>query len=362
MLNKELIKENISKEDIIKILTKFGSALPLPYNRNENVLIFQTICHNLPSDENSYKLYYYDNNKIFKCYSDSCGTFDIFELVQKVYLLQKNKKISFPKSIEIVLNILELKEDFFIENETAKDNLGINIDKYIIKEKKEQKIEKVFCKELENLPIFRIKEWEDEFITFDALKKYNIRFSPRLYKIVIPHYDEDNNLIGIRGRALLEEDIKKGKYMPISFDKKTIYNHPLGHNLYGLNINKDNIKKYKTIILVEGEKSVLQLESYQEENISVAVCGSNITDWQIDKILSLDVEEVIIAFDKDFHEIDTEEYYKCVKKIFKVINNIKNYTKVSIIMDCWDLLGYKNSPTDKGKEIFDKLLERRFFI
>lgn len=45
-----------------------------------NYIIARTICHG----GDSHKLYYYENTKLFKCYSDSCGTFDIFELVQKV--------------------------------------------------------------------------------------------------------------------------------------------------------------------------------------------------------------------------------------------------------------------------------------
>lgn len=86
------------------------------------------------------------------------------------------------------------------------------------------------------------------------MKLYNIRYSILQNKIIIPHYDVDNNLIGIRGRALNEEDLVYGKYMPIQIENK-IYSHPLMFNLYGLNIVKNNIKRLKTAIIAESEKA-----------------------------------------------------------------------------------------------------------
>ena len=84
------------------------------------------------------------------------------------------------------------------------------------------------------------------------MKQYNIKYSIEQNKIIIPHYDINNNLIGIRGRALNEEDLSIGKYMPVQIEG-TIYSHPLMYNLYGLNIVKDNIKKYKMAIVAESE-------------------------------------------------------------------------------------------------------------
>ena len=53
------------------------------------------------------------------------------------------------------------------------------------------------------------------------MDKYNILYSISQEKIVIPHYDINNNLIGIRGRALNEWEIENvGKYMPIKIENK----------------------------------------------------------------------------------------------------------------------------------------------
>ncbi len=42
-------------------------------------------------------------------------------------------------------------------------------------------------------------------------------------KIIIPHFDVNNQLIGVRGRSLIEEDIKLfGKYTPFKIGKKIL--------------------------------------------------------------------------------------------------------------------------------------------
>ena len=41
------------------------------------------------------------------------------------------------------------------------------------------------------------------------MDKYNIRFSPTQNKIIIPHYDINGRLVGIRGRALNIEEVEK---------------------------------------------------------------------------------------------------------------------------------------------------------
>ena len=88
-----------------------------------------------------------------------------------------------------------------------------------------------------------------------------------------------------------------------------MYNHALGYNLYNLNHSKNNIKAIKKAIIFEGEKSTLLYASYFgiDNDISVAVCGSSLTTYQIQLLKSLDVEEIIIAFDKQFKELGDDE-------------------------------------------------------
>ena len=49
-------------------------------------------------------------------------------------------------------------------------------------------------------------------------------------------------------------------------------------------------------VLVEAEKSVFQTDTmFEEDNFTVALCGSNLTDYQKGMILMLGVREVIVA-------------------------------------------------------------------
>lgn len=353
-LNKDLIKNNLTLEDVKLILNKLGARC----NIENDKIISQTICHNLPSEENSYKLYYYDNNKMFHCYT-GCDdpSFDIFELVRRAVYIQTNNELSFIQILHYVIDYTNI--DINKIYEIALNEKDIDYDKYLDNENNNT-IKTVECKQLDNLSTLRIYFWEKEFITYETLKKFNVKYDGYRHKIIMPHYNENGELIGIRGRALIDEDIEKGKYTPVIYDK-IMYSHPLGYNLYGLNVNKENIEKYKIAIIVEGEKSVYQIDNYMD-NISVAVCGFNITQWQINKLSELGVEEIILAFDKEYYEVGDEKYWKFYNKVKKMTDKIKNYVKVSVIIDYNNLLDYKDSPSDKGKEIFLKLLDERSFV
>ena len=153
---------------------------------------------------------------------------------------------------------------------------------------------------LNNLPRPHLEMWEEEGITYDVMMSRGIAYDPKRHGIVIPHYDINNNLIGIRERTLVEEEEKYGKYKPAIFNGK-MYNHPLGFNLYGLNKAKQNIKIMKKAIVFEAEKSVLKYQSYfgLDSSIAVACCGSSLTNYQIQLLKESGAQEIIVAFGND---------------------------------------------------------------
>jgi hypothetical protein len=81
---------------------------------------------------------------------------------------------------------------------------------------------------------------------------------------------------------------------------------------------------------------------------------------QIDFIRNLcNVEEVVLAYDKQFQEIGDDEYKKDVKLLTTLASKINKYCTVSIVFDKFGMLGYKDSPIDKGKETFEFLFKNR---
>ena len=210
----------------------------------------------------------------------------------------------------------------------------------------------------------KITPWINEGMNQETLDKYRIGFYPGTDVITIPHYDINDNFVGLRGRALVREDAEKyGKYRPVRIGK-TLYNHPLGFNLYGLEKNKDRIKLMQKAVIFEGEKSVLLFDSYfgSENNISVACCGSSFTIYQFYLLKNLGVKEIIIAFDKQYQQFGDAEHLHLVKNFYKILNRHINDVMVSFIFDGEQNLGYKDSPIDRGADTFMKLFqERRVF-
>ena len=112
------------------------------------------------------------------------------------------------------------------------------------------------------------------------------------------------------------------------------------------------------------EKSCLKYASYfgQESDISAACCGSNLINYQVKLLLSLGVKEIVIALDKQFQKIGDNEWQKWVIKLKTLYNKYGNYVNISYMFDKNNLLGYKDSPIDCGKDTFLELFKRRVTI
>lgn len=379
--NKDEIKNNLTIEQVFDLVAELGGE-PRMYGAAGGCFIARTICHNILGT-GSYKLYYYDNTKLFRCYTDCGNSFDIFELVAKVKNINGDFKVgytkegpaprewSLPDAMYFVASYFGIEGEFD-ENFNKQDKLP-DWDLFYKWEKrnsqeteiKKQIIElKIYDdKILKNLPHPRIIPWENEGISREIMEHRGIAYNPRTHSIIIPHYNIDNQLVGIRERTLVKEDEKYGKYKPAIFNK-LMYNHPLGFNLYNLNNSKNTIKAFKKAIVFEGEKSPLLYASYfgEENDVTVACCGSNLLSNQVQLLLSLGVEEIIIAFDKQFKEIGDIEWKRLTKNLKALHEKYGAYVQISYMFDRSDLLRYKESPIDRGPEIFIQMFNERVVI
>ena len=344
------IIDNLDINSIVELMKKLGADR---YEEKEKFFIFPTICHNINSAEASMKLYLYKDTKLFVCYTED-GNMSIFKFLKTYYETRQIEYDWFEDIYNVVLNCgnFRPKEGFdTIQYQSLKDRYRIK-KKQVELEKYPSGILDIFMK---NYPV----EWLNDGISRRAMDKYNIKYSVSQNKIIIPHYDINNNLIGIRGRALNEWEIENiGKYMPIQIEKKW-YTHPLSLNLYGLNHTKENIKKYGICYIGEAEKFCLQSESFSFPNCSCAVCGSQFNKYQLDILMkNCRPKEIVICFDKE--EKDKEDKY--FFKLYNLCKKYINYCKMSFIYDTENLLKLKESPTDCGENIFKKLLERRIIV
>ncbi len=317
--------------------------------------MFQTICH----CGNKHKLYYYPETKIFHCYTDCQESFDIYELSMRV------KKISFYEAVSYVSTLTgKVYTSLSVFDKTMQ---LIDDWDWIGKLKKEKKpsislpsidpfIMDVFVKKPH-------EKWLNEGISRETMDLYQIGYYNRLDCITIPHFNINNQLVGIRGRMLLEDDINDGrKYFPISVEGRML-SHPTMYNLYGLNITKNNIKRLKKVVLFEDEKSCMKCQDYYgANNFSVATGGSALSDYQVNLLLSLDIEEVFIARDKEFENHESVEAYEYAERLLKQAHKFTPYIRTYILWDEWNLLELKDSPADKGKKVLEELMRRKFEI
>ena len=356
--DKEEVKDLISPEDLYAILEYLGAE---PEDTGGDFFICRTICHG----GDSKKLYAYHNTMLLHCYTHCAESFDIFELIQRVKDLDLNQSIRF---VVDFLNIgSSLSSD--IEDDHSLEDWKIfsqyeKIDSIEYKETVRAKLPIVPENTLKYYPKPIIKSWVDDNINPDVCNYMGICYDPVGGNILIPHRDIDGNLVGIRQRTLIKEMEEYGKYRPWRHGT-TLFNHPLGFNLYGLNNAKNNIAKSKTAIVVESEKSVLQSMSYlgTANNITVAVCGSSLSKYQFNLLLECGANEVVIGFDKDFEEIGSDDYFQVIEKLEKVYSKYNSYANISFLFDKNnDTLGYKNSPFDKGKDAFMKLWRSRIYL
>lgn len=350
-------KEKLTISDIINYVTIALGSDGYKEDNNGNP-IFQTVDHN-KRGQGKYKLYYYNAKKIFVSYTGD-GTMDIYELTQRA-----GYALDFRSSYEFVLNFFgysTFAEDAPVEKELTGDwDLLNKFDLINQPEKERPELPKYSPALMEYFPNALPYYWLAEGITPEVMVKYGIRMDTINEKIVIPHHDIHGNLVGIRGRAYNWFDLENGaKYMPI-FIGDTCYNHPLGENLYGIYQNAETIRRTKKCVIFESEKSVLQSASYYgNNNYTVAVCGSSISETQVSLLLSLGIEEVVIAFDRENDEFPlSEATSKYREKICGLASMFSPYVNTYYIMDTFGKLRFKDSPSDRGKDTLEFLLNKK---
>lgn len=358
--DKEDVKEEITMDQIYELVRDWGGDP----KRTPEGLVARTICHG----GHSHKLYIYSNTKLCRCYT-GCDepTFDIFELTRKVMRIQHGLNYTLNDAVRYIAQYIgyagqaprnydEADWDAIQEQSSLLDFEPR--DWHTILPEYDMTI-------LDRMNYnVQIEPWLKEGITQDIMDRACIGFFPGADQITIPHFDYNNRFIGLRGRCLAKDDCERwGKYLPIRVGDIS-YSHPTGMNLYGINWAKNNIGRIKKAIVFEAEKSVLKFASYYgwNNNVAVACSGSNISRYHLQQLLDAGAEEMIIALDRQFQAIGDEEYVHLIKNLQKMSDKYKNFIKISIVFDKDMRTEYKDSPIDRGPELFQQLYNERLKI
>lgn len=332
--------------DIEPILTWLRKELPESEIIDKGShIVLPTICHNENYVDASHKLYLYKNEDtdtpLFHCFTECGDTFNIYQLVQRYYKL-RNKTISYNEAMKMIhgkeFKVVPYKKEIpLIYDNKFKNPLSIVLPEYS-------------KNSLEAFGLDWFHPWALEGIDMDVLSKYNIKYTKSYEGVIIPHLDWRGRLIGIRIRNYNKEKEKLFKYIPLKMGE-IHYRHPLSLNFFGIFQNQTHIKKRKRVYIFEAEKSVCQAETMFRENLSLAICGTNLSPWQIDMLVYfLGVEEVVIAFDKEYNNFT--ECFEYIQKIENKLQYLKLYAQVGILIDEKNIFPYKSSPSDLTKEDF----------
>ena len=360
MFDKDTLKNSLSTDDVYRLVDALGGEPRI----QSFGLICATICHNAPG-EGSHKLYYYDNTKLFRCYTDCGDTFDIYELVMRALNQQKGIELKLYQSFTFVANFFGYS---YAQEKEEKDNPK---DKEVFERYKA--VQPILPSQKIDLPIYnpkvlkslvypRIIPWEKDGIAPKIIKEAKIGYYPVGEQITIPHFDKDGRFVGLRGRALITTEADNyGKYRPIKIDN-ILYTHPLGLNLYNLNHSKDNIARLKKAIVFESEKSTLLYRTYFDYDISVACCGSSLSAAQVKLLIDCGAQEIIIAFDRQFKAISDNEFLRLKKHLLSIHKKYNSLVKITFIFDKKMITSYKAAPIDEGKEKFLTLFNERIVL
>ena len=346
------LKELITDEEMIQLMRKLGAT---SLQDHGGYFTFPSICHNEHEKDAKFNLAYYKDTKLFHCFSGCGETFDIYGLLRRrwekfdedrdTHLISLFYYVYNHLNIEQADGIVEEFEQFI--HEKADDYKPLDT---------QYNFPRLSLHLLEPFFNYYPIEWIDDNISEETMRKFHISFSPSRNAIIIPHYDVNGILIGIRVRNLNPEIAERfGKYRPLSMEGRT-YSHPLGFNLYGLNKNLKNIQESKVAIIVEGEKAVLQAETLMDKNVAVAVCGSSFNRWQLMLLMKYsNVEEIIFAFDNE-EEDGSSDYFN---KMYNMCEKYNKYVRTSFIYDTENIPRKQNIFDVYQKDLLDELIQRR---
>lgn len=188
-------------------------------------------------------------------------------------------------------------------------------------------------------------EWYEEGISLKTQEFYEVGFDYLTHRITIPIRNEKGELVGVKGRLINNNDVTdfNPKYM-------YIYRCNMSQEWFNMYVARAEIIRKRKVYIFEAEKSVLKLHSNGIHN-ALAISSSDISEPQVTMIKNLGLDiDIVLCYDKD-------KTAKEVKETAKKFTNRNVYA----IADTKDLLDEKDSPIDKGIEVWNKLEENHCY-
>lgn len=269
-------------------------------------------------------------------YSDEADDFNSFEIQNLFTLIQYIKGIDFFRALKWICGTLGIEFQGKTQ-QYEKSNALTNMKRFKPKKNNTTEHKILDSKYLDQYKRCIIDEWINEGIDAKTQHTFGICDDPKYSRWKFPIYDENWNLITLKGRTY----VKNFQFKDIA---KYVYYPSIGNNnniLFGLNLTLPFIESEDELILLEGEKSVMKLWGWGIKN-STSISSSIINPNFVNKIISLNCRNVVICLDKG---ID-------LQKVKAQAEKLKFFKNVYYIYDYDNLLDNKDAPVDKGLEVW----------
>ena len=338
-------------------------ALGIPsYSENSTQIVYYTGDKNVDSYKGSPKLYFYKDTSIYVGMTAG-RSYDIISLTQTRLALLK-QPCSFLDACQFILDTTNINPDSI--SRVKKDGHiydWSNLERFIKVRKYGNQLSEYNRNIIDTLPPLYPQAWIDEGISEETMDKYQIRYYERCNQTVIPCFDDEARLVGVRVRNWDKDRVEQAKYMPLVTLDGQCYKFNTNQVFYGINYNKPEIERTGKVIIVESEKAVMKLDTYMgRHNIALGMYGSNLGIQRRNQLLKMGVNTVSYVVDNDFIGQDDEFFEQWREKIQHFIKLWDGFCRVEIVWDNLGLLGPKENATDRTKEIWEQLWENREII
>ena len=338
-------------------------ALGIPaYSENKEQIIYFSGDKNKDALKGSPKLYFYKDSQIYFGYTSS-RSYDIISLVQTRLSLLK-QPCSFLDACQFILDTTNINPDSIshVKKEGHVYDWS-NLERFVRVRKYGNQLSEYNRNIIDTLPPLYPQAWIDEGISEETMDKYQIRYYERCNQTVIPCFDDEARLVGVRVRNWDKDRVEQAKYMPLVTLDGQCYKFNTNQVFYGINYNKPEIERTGKVIIVESEKAVMKLDTYMgRHNIALGMYGSNLGIQRRNQLLKMGVNTVSYVVDNDFIGQDDAFFEQWREKIQHFIKLWDGFCRVEIVWDNLGLLGPKENATDRTKEIWEQLWENREII
>lgn len=336
-------------------------ALGIPsYSENSTQIVYYTGDKNVDPYKGSPKLYFYKDTSIYVGMTAG-RSYDIISLVQTRLALLKHP-CSFLDACQFILDTTNINPDSIshVKKEGHVYDWS-NLERFVRVRKYGNQLSEYNRNIIDTLPPLYPQAWIDEGISEETMDKYQIRYYERCNQTVIPCFDDEARLVGVRVRNWDKDRVEQAKYMPLITLDGQCYKFNTNQVFYGINYNKPMIEQTGEVWLGESEKFVLKCDVfYGAKSCALGMYGHQLGMQRRNQLIKMGVKRVVYVPDCDFIGQDDAFFEDWRKSVRRLCDMFKGYCQVDIVWDdSGELLGPKDNATDKDKETWEKLFNNR---